>query len=168
MFKSLTAFLGLRSNRRNAPTIIVDYAQQPTVPIGAKSVLSHQPAGIGSFPLLPGSLELVEFLPGTPYEQYRADHADGSLGDAVILDAIIKEIKLVIERPAELERLIDTFFGSFSGQIFFLGTTYESEDGRECVPYLNIRTMYPAFRYLCPVGHVINHDVTCCACHLRV
>lgn len=166
MFKALKDFFGSKW-RHNDSTITIDYALQPMVPNGAKRILCHQPAGAGSFPLLSGSLEIVEFLPGTTYAQYRIDHADEPLGDAVILDAIIREIQAAIEKPAELEKLLESFFGSFSGQIFFLGTTYEAEDGREYVPYLNIKTRYPAFRYICLMDQVINHDVTCCACYLR-
>jgi hypothetical protein len=166
MLKTIKDFLGSKW-RRNEPTITIDYALQPMVPSGARRILHHQPAGAGSLPLLSGSLEIVEFLPGTTYAQYRIDHADEPLGDAVILDAIIRKIQAAIERPAELEKFLEKFLGSFSGQIFFLGTTYESEDGRECVPYLNIKTRYPAFRYLCPMNQIINHDVKCCACFLR-
>lgn len=167
MFKTLKDFLGSKW-RHDDPTITVDYALQPMVPNGAKRILRHQPAGAGSFPLLSGSLEIAEFLPGTTYAQYRIDHAGEPLADAVILDAIIRKIQAAIERPAALEKLIEKFLGSFSGQIFFLGTTFEAEGGGEYVPYLNIRTMYPAFRYICPMNQVINHDVTCCACYLRV
>lgn len=166
MLRALKSFLGFRPDQSDEPAITIDYSLQPMIPSEAKRILCHQPADSGVFSLLPGSLGIEEFLPGTTYAQYRRDHINESLGDAVILDAIVNQLQSVAREPAKFERLIQKYFGSFSGQVFFLGTTYESVDGRECVPFLNINTMYPSLRYICPANQIINYDVTCCACHL--
>ncbi len=161
MFAALRSILG----RTEADTgLRVDYADQPSLPRGAARVLRHSPAGYGIETILRGNLELVEFRPGTTYAEFYQAHASEPLCDAVILDTLIRQM---IEKPSHIERVIEKYFGSFSGQIFFLGTAFESDDGRECVAYLNIKTHQPALRYLCPAAHVINHDVTCCASFLR-
>ena len=146
----------------------VDYAKQPKLPNGAARVLRHVPAGSGVVTLNPSDMDLRPMPQGMTYDEYYAAHKHERLGDVMILDAMVAGIMDRSMRNAEIRAHFRKYLGhSFVGQIFFLGTSFQSEDGRECVPYLNLNTHQPAIRYICPSAHPINHTVNCCACHLQ-
>ena len=150
--------------RREASLLDVDYAKGPLLPNGAAKILRHMPVGDKILTISPGSLELQEMPRGTTYAEYYKMHSAEGLCDVQILDALVE---VITRNPPSIKKFIREFFGEFAGQIFFLGTSFASEDGRECVPFLNLNTHFPALRYICPATHPINHDVCCCACFFR-
>ena len=161
MFAGLLSLLGFK---RQETALIVDYGEKPCLPRDARRVIRHKPAGTGIMTITAGDFELKEFQRGTTYAEYYRAHASEPLCDAVILDALWREI---LKNQSKADNVLTKYFGSFSGQIFFLGTAFESEDGRECVSYLNLNTYQPHLRYMCPTHHVINHSVMCCVAFLR-
>lgn len=149
---------------RGSSSLIVDYAKGPLLPNGAVKVLRHMPVGDKTLTITPGSLELQEMPRGITYAEYYRIHSAESLCDVKILDVFVE---VITRNPSSIKKVVKEFFGEFAGQIFFLGTSFESEDGRECVPFLNLNTHFPALRYICPATHPINHDVCCCVCFFR-
>lgn len=157
-FSLLTKF------RREAVSLKVDYSTEPVLPNGAVQIRRHIPISDKAVTILSGDLELRVMPQGSTYEEYYNAHTSEGLCDVQVLDAFMK---VITRTPSSIDKVIKEFFGKFSGQIFFLGTTFVSEDGRECVPFLNLHTHFPSLRYICPVTHPINHDVYCCACFFR-
>lgn len=143
---------------------VVDHDQEPSLPNGARRVIRHIPIGKGTRTIEPGDLEIVEFRSSMTYDKFYKSNMDRPLCDVLFLDSLIRKM---VENKSQIDSILQKYFGNFRGQIFFLGTEFESFDGRPCVPYLNIKTYQPALRYLCPSAHPINHDVVCCAAFYR-
>ncbi len=147
------------------PKLVVDYRELPKLPRDAQRVHRHQPLDDDNnqLTLSPKNLMLREMPRGYTYEQYRLDHQIEGLCDARVLDAFGEAITAggkISTKP------LKRFFGDFQGQVFFLGTSFMSSDGRECVSFLNVGLDTTSIRNMCPVSHPVNHDVVCCACYL--
>jgi|SRR3989344_2051715 len=145
------------------PGLLVDYTVGPSLPKDAAKVLRHKPLHSGTLTIMPGDLILKEMPRGTTYSEYYARHNTERFCDVMVLDAFIQK---VVKDTTLLRHMIEEHFGDFSGQIFFLGTSFESTTGIECVPFLNLNTRFLALRYMCPAVHPVNHDVFCSACFL--
>lgn len=145
------------------PELIVDFSKLPILPRDTVSIKEHKPAGTGQMTLKKESFLLLQMPAHVPYMKYRDQHLNEPLGDALILDAFIDLLK---QSTKPWEEVIYKMFGIIQGQIFFFGTTYLAEDGREVVPYLNVNTDTPAFRYACPIKDTIRWDFPIYSCEL--
>ncbi len=143
----------------------VDYSKPPTLPRDAVSVQRHIPVSEGVLTFGPGNLIVREMPRGKTYaEYYEHVRAEEQHCDVRLLEAFIEELA---KEPKKINKALDELFGGFQGQLFFLGTSFLTRDGNECVSFLNRGTRYPAIRYMCPTAHPVNHDVLCCACFFR-
>lgn len=148
----------------NRFSLQIDFTQSPSLPRDAVRVLRHNPVHDNSLTVTGGDLVLEPMPGGVTYEEYFRQYSEQRLCDALVLDALIEQLKA---NTPQLETVLRQYFGTFAGQIFFLGTTFQSNDGRECVPFLNLHTSLPALRYMCPVTHPIRDDILCYACLLN-
>ncbi len=151
--------------------IYVDFDQQPTLPQGTTRIVRHVPAARGLRMLRPGDMVLKSIPALQTYRDWYGEYGGAGCGDALILDAIFQNLVANGSNIRGAERTLHDFFGSFWGQIFFLGSGFAARDGgAECVTFLNVRTKHitgmPAIRYSCPAENPVRPDVPVTACFL--
>lgn len=128
---------------------------EPKLPHGAVSVLDHQPTfGEGAI-IEAGALGLIRLDPYHTYEEFKYKNLDFRFLDATVLDALIE---LGERRSLKPKKVIRTFLGDFSGQVFFLNTHFQTPED-EVVSFISFNTRTPAFRGTCPVRHMVRPDV---------
>ncbi len=145
--------------------LTVDYPKAPTLPRDAVGVKRHLPMSEGPLTFGPGNLIVREMPRGTTYAEYYAQtSSEEPHCDVRLLETLVNALA---RNPSKIQKALKELFGDFQGQLFFLGTSFLTGDGVECVPFLNRGTHFPALRYMCPTTHPVNHDVFCCACFFR-
>lgn len=147
--------------------ITIDYDAPIALPSGTQGIIWDNPVGEGQTRFKLGQLVIEAMPQGVTYLEYQSQHPDVNFADARILEELLRPI--AEKRDSDFGALMQRLLGGFSGQVFFLGTAFESLHSGEIMPsfaYLNWKTRYPALRYVCPADHPINHDVNCCACSI--
>ncbi len=161
---NLMEWLGLSKQ----PTLQVDFTQLPILPRDAKEICTHNPiSDYGSVALTPKNFQLVKMPPTMTYREYIDKYSNEKLCNALILDAFVDMLKQKCDSWKHWEREVNKFFGIKSGQIFFLGTSFYTEDKVEAVTFLNINTDIPSLRNLCPAKHQIRDDINVYSCVIK-
>ncbi len=150
----------------NVVQIEVDYSKDLYIPQGASGVCKHTPVGRGYMSLLPNSLELRALTPGVTCDTYIKQHLGDALCDAAVLDALVAYVISRETKSRSRYEILEQLFGDFRGRVLFPGTTFLYENDVECVPYLNVRTLNPDLRYVCPIHMPLDYDFDVRVCHL--
>ena len=147
--------------------LAVDFDSKPLLPNGATGLRLHEPVARGLQAIGSDDLVLEPMPPGMSYTEFREAHRGELLCDASILDAIVQLAgPAFVANRRKGNRILEKLFPNFSGQVFFLGTSFMTTWGCEGVPFLCVKTPLPALRYLCPSDHPVNHDLNASACFL--
>lgn len=135
--------------------LIVKYPQAPRLPNGANAIMEHMSVSSLAMEVHQRQLRLVPMTSMEPYSEFVSNNPDHIYADAVWLDALIDTLAPNGKRSGSLEKF---FLDGFLGQIFFLGTTFDSDAG-PAYAFFNWSKVAPAGRYLCPVGNPVRPDV---------
>jgi hypothetical protein len=89
------------------------------------------------------------------YAQFVKQNQEYRFADALCLDAFIETLAPKGVRSARAEK---AFLKGFTGQIFFLGTTFDTDIG-PVYTFFNWSYVAPEGRYLCPVENTVRPDI---------
>lgn len=133
----------------------VPYPQTPELPNGAADIFEHVPLAEAALQVRPQQFRLVSLPAHEAYDAFADQHPELRFADALFFQAFLAALAPNGKRSRRLER---AFLGDFSGQIFFLGTAFDSEAGL-VYPFFDWTSMIQPGRYLCPTGHPVRPDL---------
>ncbi len=149
------------TKRRAAATpMCVNYPALPRLPNSATGILEHAPLASAPIMIQPKQLALYRLTPGTPYSMAAAEHQKRRFADALFLEALLAKLFPAGQLSS---KAVAAYLGNFTGQIFFLGTTFDTAEGPSYA-FLNWNTILPATCYLCREDTSVRPDIPVYAC----
>lgn len=151
----------LLQGRQETPRMRVNYPSMPELPLMATGVLEHKPLARQSREIAPDQLMLLPLRPGVPYHRVATTHPRLRFADALFLEALLDV--LYPTHTGLSDRAEAAYLGDFAGQLFFLGTVFNTHVGG-AYSFLNWNTSLPHTRYLCPTHTPVRADIPVYAC----
>lgn len=148
-------FARLFKRRPEAHRLVLDYPKKPRLPNGATGIIEHTPVSSLAMEVYPMQFRLLPMTAMEPYDEFIEKNPDFIYADALWLDALIEMLAPNGTRSSSVEAVL---LNGFTGQIFFLATTFDSDAG-PTYTFFNWSNVAPAGRYLCPAGNPVRPDI---------
>lgn len=148
-------FSSLFKRRPEVHRLIVNYPQKPRLPNGATTIIEHTPVSSLAMEVHPMQFRLLPMTPMEPYDVFVEKNPGHTFVDALWLDGFIEMLAPNGKRSSSAEKI---FLDGFMGQIFFLGTTFDSDAG-PTYAFFNWSDVAHVGRFLCPVGNPVRPDI---------
>lgn len=134
----------------------VNYPAQPQLPNGATGIVHHVPLSSAPLEVQPLQFRLLPMPASLPYSKFPDTCPEHRFADALFFDSLLG---VLYPEGKGSAKAASTFLGpDFHGQIFFLGTMFDSNAG-SVFPFFNCTAVAPVGRYLCPIGNPVRPDV---------